>query len=364
MGNKSLQNKINRSSESLLAKGPNFAITPVNIPNVDYITAIESVCPNLKEEDAMELRADINSLLRRAKVPKDNLSKQERIGLSQFKKDKDRIILTVDKGVAMVVMDREDYNNKAQELLNSPAYRSLPRDPTNKIKAQLITKLRKIKKDSNLDEGTYRAMYPTGCVPPKFYGLPKIHKTGNPLRPIVSSRGSVTYVVAKVISKVLKPLVGNSPHHIQSTRDFVSKAKRLTLQAGECLSSYDVTSLFTSVPIDPALNIIKDLLEKDEKLSDRTVLLVQNIIELLGFCLHNTYFSFQNKFYEQIEGAAVGSPVSPIVTNLFMEDFERKALASVSHPPGHGIGLWMTLGSSKNRHINRHFCITSIALIW
>ena len=205
-------------------------------------------------------------------------------------------------------------------------YRSLPRDPTNKIKAQLITKLRKIKKDSNLDEGTYRAMYPTGCVPPKFYGLPKIHKTGNPIRPIVSSRGSVTYGVAKVISKVLKPLVGNCPHHIQSTRDFVSKAKRLTFQAGECLSSYDVTSLFTSVPIDPALNIIKDLLEKDEKLNDRTVLLVQDIIELLGFLSAQNYFSFQNKFYEQIEGVAMGSPVRPIVANLFMENFKKKPL--------------------------------------
>ena len=86
-----------------------------------------------------------------------------------------------------------------------------------------------------------------------------------------------------------------------------------------------MSPLFTSVSIDPALNIIKDLLEKDDKLNDRTVLLVQNIIELLGFCLHNTYFSFQNKFYEQIEGVAVGSPVSPIVANLYMESFERKA---------------------------------------
>ena len=54
-------------------------------------------------------------------------------------------------------------------------------------------------------------MYPTGCVPPKFYGLPKFYKTGNPLRPIVSSKGSVTYGVPKVLSKVLKPLVGKSP---------------------------------------------------------------------------------------------------------------------------------------------------------
>ena len=138
----------------------------------------------------------------------------------------------------------------------------------------------------------YKAMYPTGCVPPKFYGLPKIHKAGNPLRPIVFSRGLVTYGVAKVLHKVLKPLVGKSSHHIQNTGDFVSKAKGITLQLGECLTSYDITSLFTTVPIDSALNIIKDLLEKDEMLNDRTVLSVQIIMELLGFCLHNTYFSF------------------------------------------------------------------------
>ena len=252
-------------------------------------------------------------------------------------------------------MDKEGYVNKVQELLAQPAYRLLPRDPTNKIKAKLITKLRTIEKDNNLEESTYKAMYPTGCTPPKFYGLPKIHKTGNPLRPIVSSRGSVTYGVTKVLSKVLKPLVGKSPHHIQSSSDFVNKAKGLNLQPGEYLISYDVTSLFTSVPIDPALNIIKDLLEKDEKLNDRTVLSVQNIIELQGFCLHNSYFSFQNKFYEQVEGVPMSSPVSPIVTNLYMEHFERKALRSAINPPGYGTGLWMTHGLSNKRLTNRYF---------
>ena len=112
-------------------------------------------------------------------------------------------------------MDREDYIQKAESLFTQPAYKTIDRDLTNKTKAKLITILRKIKKDTNLDEGTYKTIYPTGWVPSTFYGLTKIHKTGNPLRPIISSRGSVTYGVAKVLTKVLKPLVGKSFHHIK-----------------------------------------------------------------------------------------------------------------------------------------------------
>ena len=97
-------------------------------------------------------------------------------------------------------------------------------------------------------------------------------------------------------------------------------------------------------------------LQKDEKLQDRTVLSVQNITELLGFCLHNTYFSFQNKLYEQVEGVAMGSLVSPILANLYMEHFEREALWSSSNPPiplGIGLGMWMTHLSSTNKPINK-----------
>ena len=63
------------------------------------------MCTKLKEEDAIKLRADINTLLRKARMPKPNLTKEERIGLLQLKKDKDKVVLTADKGVAMVIMD-------------------------------------------------------------------------------------------------------------------------------------------------------------------------------------------------------------------------------------------------------------------
>ena len=124
----------------------------------------------------------------------------------------------------------------------------------------------------------------------------------------MSSCRSVTYGVAKELTKTLKPLVGKSPHHINSTQDFVEQVRNITLMPGECLSSYDVSALFTLVSIDPALKIIKDLLEKDPTLKDRTIMGVNDIILLLEFCLKNTYFSFQGQFFEQVESVVRGSP--------------------------------------------------------
>ena len=170
-------------------------------------------------------------------------------------------MLTADKGVALVVTDKEEYVQKTHSLLDQPTYKTINRDLTNRIKAKLIKILRKIKRETGIDEGTYKAMYPTSCIPPKFYGLPKIHKTGTPLRPIVSSRGYVTYGVAKVQAKVPKPMVGKSSNHIQGTRDFVNRLQGVTLLPRECLCSYNFITLFTSVPIDQALTVIKDLLE-------------------------------------------------------------------------------------------------------
>ena len=149
----------------------------------------------------------------------------------------------------------------------------------------------------------------------------------------MSSCGSVTYSVPKELAKILKPLVGKSTYHINSTQDSVEQAKHISLAPGECLSSYDVSALFTSIPVDPALNIIKGQLEKDHTLKERTVMEVSDIILLLEFCLKNTYFSFQDQFYEQIEGAAMCSPVSPIVANLYMEYLEQKALSTAPHTP-------------------------------
>ena len=100
----------------------------------------------------------------------------------------------------------------------------------------------------------------------------------------MSSCGLVTYGVARELTKILIPLDGKSPYHINSTQDFVEQVKNVTLLPWECLSCYDITALFTSVPVDPALSINKALLEKDPTLNESTVMSLGTVI-LLEFCL-------------------------------------------------------------------------------
>ena len=244
--------------------------------------------------------------------------------------------MTADKGVAVVVMKKEDYIKKSEEILNTSTYKKIAEDPTNKQKSKLISILKKIKTEGGLKEEEYRKMYPTGAVSPKYYGLPKIHKQGIPLRPIVSSTGTVTYNTAKELAKILKPLVGLSSHHVHNTKDFIDHIKEVRLRQGESIISYDVTSLFTSVPIQPVLNIIHQKLTTDQDLKNRTNMTIKHIINLLELCLNSTSFVFQGQYYQQMEGEAMGSPLSPIVANIFMEQFEKEALETAPHPPS----LW------------------------
>ena len=105
-------------------------------------------------------------------MPKPNLNKEELKALGELRRNSNRTILTADNGVAKAAMDKEEYLDKANILLAQPAYKSMDRDHTNKLKAKLITILKRIKRESGLLDNIYKTMYPTGYTSSKFYGLP------------------------------------------------------------------------------------------------------------------------------------------------------------------------------------------------
>ena len=107
----------------------------------------------------------------------------------------------------------------------------------------------------------------------------------------------------------------------------------VTLAEDEVLVSFDVSSLFTNVPTGEAVKVIQAKLREDDDLAGRTPLPSDRVAELLDMCLRSTYFSYGGEFYEQREGATMGSPVSAVVANLYMEFFEELALESAPYRP-------------------------------
>ena len=136
---------MTKAQSSVFPKGPNFEVSPKHPPNLKYINSIEAACTKLSQQDAEECRADINRVLRSSHLSKPNLTKAHNSALRELKRDRDDIVLTADKGVAMLIMDRQDYINEANSLLNQNTYRSIPRDPNNTIKNKLISILKRVK---------------------------------------------------------------------------------------------------------------------------------------------------------------------------------------------------------------------------
>ena len=220
---------LSADEKSLLAHGPNLAIVPKDPPIVQYVAAIEHACTKLEEGKAEEFRVQIKAAIQKIQKPEPNITRGEMITIAELKEDPSRMVLAADKGVALAVMNTEDYKKKAEELLNQNTYRAIPSDPTMRLKNKLISMLKSIKAKSGMKEELYRRLYPTGAGSLKFYGVPMIHKMGMPLRPIVSSIGTVTYQTSKEVARILKPLVGRSPCHVKNTQDFIDQIKGIHL---------------------------------------------------------------------------------------------------------------------------------------
>ena len=165
-----------------------------------------------------------------------------------------------------------------------------------------------LKKKKHLPFKLYEKLRCSSGTIPAIYGLPKIHKEGFPLRPIVSFCSSPTYNLSKFLAQLLTLLVGRSPSAVTNSRNFVSFISSEHLHSNEILVSFDVVSLFTKLPVSLVLKVAKERLEADDTLSDRTSLHVRSIISLWKMCLDATYFVFRGTIYQQIFVTANGFP--------------------------------------------------------
>ena len=324
--------ELSKAETTVLARGLNFAVTPDRLPVNDIIVQTEKACGLIQEGERDKLRAEVCGALISAHLPKSNISKEERAALRNIGKDKSVMVLPSDKGKATVVMDKEEYEKKVKDMISDErTYLKLDNDPTLKYWKKLVSILDQLRAEKKITTKQYQHLNPTSENQniPRMYCTPKIHKTGNPLRPIVDYTGSIGYNISRALADLLAPLVGKTKYHVQNSKQLAGEMKAVKLE-DDMFVSHDVVSLFTNTPIPQSIEIISNKLKKDKTLKKRILLTPEDIVELLEFVLTTTYFMFRGQVYQEKFGTAMGSPVSPIVANLFMEDLEQRAMESAS----------------------------------
>ena len=150
-----------------------------------------------------------------------------------------------------------------------------------------------------------------------------------PMHPIISACGTTIYNTAEFITKILQNYCGKTSSYIKDSTDFIKKIKHISINPEEeTLVSFDVSALFTIIPVHVALQVINSKNSTCTNFTNVCKIPTEKFIKLLEFTLTNCIFCFNKKFYKQLQRAAMGSPVSPVIANIYMEYFESLAIPS------------------------------------
>ena len=248
--------------------------------------------------------------------------------VSELKKNKNISILKQDKGRGVVILNKQTYNNKCNQILQSQQFTSCEEDPTKTIEGKVQRAVRKIK--PHLTPTEYNKIYPTGSNPGRFYGTAKMHKLKPdhtvedlPLRPIISNIGTATYQLAKYLAKLLSPLA-QSDYTVTSTDNFINRVRNLVIPLGYKLISFDVVSLFTNVPLEYTIDVaIKRIYNQSLVHTD---IPLEDMRKLLLLCTKNVPFTFNGIVYSQTDGVAMSSPLGPVQAGICMTELEQTLL--------------------------------------
>ena len=253
--------------------------------------------------------------------------------MKELQSDTSIVILPADKGRSTVILNHEDYLEKCMDHINNGLYQLLKKDPTTKIKTKTLKQLKVLKDNEFIDNKLYYYLKPADSPAPRFYGQPKIHKPGVPIRPIVSYSGSPLYNLNKYTANILKAYVRDENNNAKNSTTFSNYIRNVPIKDDEIMVSFDVTSLYTKIPIIDTLNIIKDYVNNDDQFTRKTAIPQDKFLDLVHLVLTTTWYTFNSQFYQQTDGVAMGGPASSTTAEIYMQAYERTAITTALHPP-------------------------------
>ena len=262
---------------------------------------------------------------------RNNLTATERQAISQLKQRQDIIIKPADKGSGTVVMDKTWYIDQCNIQLNDfKFYKRLNRDITADIQKRVTFYVNRMYHERLINEKTRKYLIQTDVKPGRFYILPKIHKPGNPGRPIVSSNSHPTERISQFVDYHLQPLVHKLPSFVKDTNDFLNKLLTIgKLPSNSLLVTLDVSSLYTNIPHNEGINSCDHFLHTRLHSNIPT----GTLCDLIRMILTMNNFSFNDNHYLQIHGTAMGTKMAPSFANLFLGHFEANALKNALFHP-------------------------------
>lgn len=311
---------------------------PPFMENSNWIPPRDKLPPeviNLIDEDRYLLKKHYRSIKENF-----NLTLQEVRALRELKNAKHIVIKPADKGATVVVLSREQYNLEVLRQLNDTNYYKKLDKPIFMETIPLVDNiLNSLKKKKFINEKQRK--YLKGNIQPRerrFYILPKIHKDPKkwtipyevpPGRPIVSDCGSETYYTAEYIDYYLNPLSNRHPAYLKDTYHFIEIVKSLQIPSNSYFFSMDVASLYTNIDITSGLNAVKKCFARypDPKRPDA------ELLQLLEINLTRNDFVFNEDFYLQIKGTAMGKRFAPAYANIFMANWEEEVFEKCQKKP-------------------------------
>ena len=328
---------LSEEEVNLLSLGLNFGIKPDKFPVVEYIQATESLCQRLEKDEeqgskdwAQRIRnIALNHIRKGCKMKiKSNLSQREKNIIRNLQKDETIVIVPADKGKAVVIEDRINYLKKMQDQIDAGDYIISTKSEKQLLKnlhKKLITQLDSMGMCSSKERRPYTVSAP---VMAKMYLLIKVHKKNFPGRPVVNQIGDPTYNMCKVLTDILNPLDEGCESFISNSFELKDVLRGIEINEKSRMKSLDVNALYPSVPVEKSLKIIRERLDNDITLKDRTKWSPKEIVDLLRICLETHFKTLDGKIYTQTDGTPIGKSISGPIAGIYMDWFEKQYVYS------------------------------------
>jgi hypothetical protein len=258
-----------------------------------------------------------------------NLTEDQEIALKTLMENKKIIVKAADKGGSLVVMNHEDYKEAILDMLKDEKfYREVNQDLNPGFEDGIAKCIDEMKKNNLINEKEADYLRNESPRTPTLYGLPKIHKdfiTFPSFRPIVSGCKSCCEHISNFVDFHLKPLMKKNSSFIKDTTDFINKIKSFKCEEGSILVSADVSGLYTVINHEEGAAACKEALNM-RSAAEKKSMPTRFITRLILLILKSNCFCFFGRFFHQLTGTAMGTPMAPSYANIFMGKVEKQML--------------------------------------